>query len=61
MEAAATRLGARLERVVGPQANKGFKLAAGPSGEPEGAYQADDDADAWRRTVKRLQRYQPLP
>ena len=61
MQAAAGRLGVQFEMVVYPQANHGFNLVTGARGEPGGAYRADDDADAWRRTLQMLQRYQPLP
>ncbi|NTU50472.1 MAG: hypothetical protein HGA87_06320 [Desulfobulbaceae bacterium] len=61
MEAAAKAKGARFELVVYPEANHGFNLKTGASGEPMGAYRGDDDRDAWRRTVDMLRLYHPLP
>jgi dienelactone hydrolase len=61
MEAAAKAKGVRFELVVYPQANHGFNLKTGASGEPMGAYRGDDDRDAWRRTVDMLKLYHPLP
>lgn len=60
MEAAAKARGARFELVVYPEANHGFNLKTGASGEPMGAYRGDDDRDAWRRTVNMLKLYHPL-
>ena len=39
--------------VVYPYADHGFNLTGAN-------YRAADDADAWRRTIEMLQRYQPL-
>lgn len=61
MEAAAKAKGARFELVVYPEANHGFNLKIGASGEPMGAYRGDDDRDAWSRTVDMLKLYHPLP
>ncbi|MBV5330663.1 MAG: dienelactone hydrolase family protein [Chlorobium sp.] len=61
LEAAAKAKGAHFELVVYPEANHGFNLKTGASGEPMGAYRADDDRDAWRRTVDMLKLYHPLP
>lgn len=61
MEAAAKAKGARFELVVYPEANHGFNLKTGASGEPMGAYRGDDDRDAWRRTINMLKLYHPLP
>ncbi len=61
MEAAAKAKGARFELVVYPEANHGFNLKTGASGEPMGAYRGDDDRDAWGRTVDMLKVYHPLP
>jgi len=58
--AAAKESGANFELVVYPQANHGFNLVTGASGEPARAYRSDDAADAWRRTGEMLRRYQPL-
>ena len=44
----------KFELVVYPDANHGFNLQTGASGEPMGAYRRDDDRDAWRRTVEML-------
>ena len=60
MEVAATASKARFELVVYPEANHGFNLESGASGEPVRAYRADDARDAWRRTVEMLNHYQPL-
>jgi dienelactone hydrolase len=60
MEAAAKAKGAHFEMVVYPEANHGFNLKTGASGEPMGAYREDDDRDAWRRTVDMLKLYHPL-
>jgi len=49
------------ELVVYPEANHGFNLKTGASGEPMGVYREDDDRDAWRRTVDMLKLYHPLP
>ena len=61
MEAAAKAKGVRFELVVYPEANHGFNLKTGASGEPMGAYREDDDRDAWRRTIDMLKLYHPLP
>jgi dienelactone hydrolase len=61
MEAAAKKIGAPFELVVYPDANHGFNLETGASGEPGGAYRRDDDLDAWHRTLDMLMRYQALP
>lgn len=61
MEAAAKAKGVNFELVVYPEANHGFNLKTGDSGEPMGAYREDDDRDAWRRTIDMLKLYQPLP
>lgn len=61
MEAAAKAKGVRFELVVYPEANHGFNLKIGASGEPMGAYREDDDRDAWRRTIDMLKLYHPLP
>jgi dipeptidyl aminopeptidase/acylaminoacyl peptidase len=60
IETAAKASGAKFELVVYPDANHGFNLQTGASGEPMGAYRPDDDRDAWRRTVEMLKQYQPL-
>ena len=60
MEAAAKAKGTRFELVVYPEANHGFNLKTGASGEPMGAYRRDDDRDAWRRTVEMLKLYHPI-
>jgi dienelactone hydrolase len=60
MEAVAKARGAPFELVVYPEANHGFNLKTGASGEPMGAYRGEDDRDAWRRTVDMLKLYQPL-
>lgn len=61
MEAAAKASGAKFELVVYPEANHGFNLVTGASGEPMRAYRAGDAGDAWRRTLGMLKQYQPLP
>jgi dienelactone hydrolase len=61
MEVAAKAKGVRFEMVVYPEANHGFNLKTGASGEPMGAYREDDDRDAWRRAVDMLKLYHPLP
>jgi dienelactone hydrolase len=61
MEAAAKAKVVPFELVVYPDANHGFNLETGASGEPTGAYRADDARDAWLRTLKMLKQYQPLP
>ena len=61
METAAKAKGVHFELVVYPEANHGFNLKTGASGEPMGAYRGDDDRDAWRRTVDMLKLYHPLP
>ena len=61
MEAAAKRIASPFELVVYPQANHGFNLKTGASGEPMGAYRREDDLDAWRHTLEMLKRYQALP
>ena len=53
MEAAARERAAPFELVVYPYADHGFNLTGAN-------YRAADDADAWRRTIEMLQRYQPL-
>ena len=53
IEAAAKARPAPFQLVVYPQADHGFNLTTS-------AYRGDDEADAWRRTVETLQRYQPL-
>jgi dienelactone hydrolase len=60
MQAAARSRGAPFELVVYPEANHGFNLESGASGEPARAYRPEDARDAWRRTVEMLSRYQPL-
>jgi dienelactone hydrolase len=60
METAAKDNGMQFELVVYPEANHGFNLEKGASGEPASAYRHDDDRDAWRRTVKMLKLYHPL-
>lgn len=60
IEAAAKANGARIELVVYPDADHGFNLQTGARGEPAGAYRAEDDRDAWRRTAEMLKQYQPL-
>lgn len=59
--AAAQESGAKFELVVYPQANHGFNLESGASGEPVRAYRRDDAADAWRRTTEMLRLNHPLP
>jgi dienelactone hydrolase len=54
LEAAARERQAPFELVVYPYADHGFNLTGSN-------YRAGDDADAWRRTVEMLQRYQRLP
>ena len=61
MAAAAKAKGLRFELVVYPEANHGFNLPIGASGEPMGVYREDDARDAWRRTVDTLKLYHPLP
>ncbi len=61
IELAAKQNGKKFELVVYPEANHGFNLQTGASGEPIGAYRPDDDRDAWRRTIEMLKLYQPLP
>ena len=61
MEAAANAVQAQFELVVYPEANHGFNLETGASGEPIRAYRPDDARDAWHRTVEMLKHYQPLP
>jgi pimeloyl-ACP methyl ester carboxylesterase len=61
MEVAAKAKGLHFELVVYPEANHGFNLPIGASGEPMGAYREDYARDAWRRTVDMLKLYQPLP
>ena len=61
VELAAKQNRKKFELVVYPEANHGFNLQTGASGEPTGAYRADDDRDAWHRTVEMLKLYQPLP
>ena len=61
MEAAAKQTGAKFELVEYPDANHGFNLETGASGEPMGAYRSADAGDAWHRTVDMLKQYQPLP
>jgi dienelactone hydrolase len=61
MEAAAKKTRTPFELVVYPEANHGFNLETGASGEPMGAYRHDDDLDAWRRTLEMLKRFQALP
>ena len=53
MEAAARERAAPFELVGYPYAAPGFNLAGSN-------YRAADDADAWRRTIEMLHRYQPL-
>ena len=61
LEAAAKAKGVHFELVVYPEANHGFNLKTGASGEPMGVYREDDDRDACRRTVDMLKLYHPLP
>jgi len=61
MEVAAKAKGIRFELVVYPEANHGFNLKTGASGEPTSAYRGDDDRDAWRRTVDMLKLHHLLP
>jgi dienelactone hydrolase len=60
MEAAAKTSKAKFELVVYPEANHGFNLESGASGEPMRAYRPDDARDAWGRTVEMLKQYQPV-
>ena len=60
MEAAAKANGAKFELVVYPNATHGFNLVTRAPGEPNNAYRADDERDAWRRTTEMLRQYQPL-
>ena len=60
MEAAAKASKAKFELVVYPEANHGFNLETGASGEPVHAYRPDDAHDAWFRTVEMLKQYQPV-
>jgi len=60
-EKAAKANGADFELVVYPNADHGFNLQTGARGEPIGAYRADDDRDAWRRTVEMLKKHHPVP
>jgi dienelactone hydrolase len=48
------------ELVVYPEADHGFNLQTGARGEPAGAYRADEDRDAWKRTVEMLKQKHPL-
>jgi dienelactone hydrolase len=61
MEAAAKASRAKFELVVYPEANHGFNLESGASGEPMRAFRPDDARDAWERTVAWLKQYQRLP
>jgi dienelactone hydrolase len=61
IDSAAKAKGIQFELVVYPEANHGFNLPVGASGEPMGAFRKDDAQDAWRRTVDMLKLYQPLP
>lgn len=61
IDIAAKAKGLRFELVVYPEADHGFNLPIGASGEPMGAYREDDARDAWRRTVEMLKLYHPLP
>lgn len=61
LETAVKAKGGQFDLVVYPDANHGFNLKSGASGEPMGAYRADDDSDAWRHTVEMLKHYHPLP
>jgi dienelactone hydrolase len=54
IERGARERSAVFELVVYPYAEHGFNL------QRSGYYRADDDADAWKRTVEMLRRYQPL-
>jgi dienelactone hydrolase len=60
MELAAKANGAKFELVVYPNADHGFNLKTSAPGEPNRAYRADDDSDAWRRTTDMLRQYHPL-
>lgn len=60
MESSAKANGAKFELVVYPNADHGFNLKTGAPGEPNAAYRADDDRDAWRRTTEMLHQYHPL-
>ena len=60
MEVAAKARKIPFELVVYPDANHGFNLETGASGEPMGAYRPDDSRDAWSRTLEMLKHYQPL-
>jgi len=61
IEEAAKAKELRFELVIYPEANHGFNLPIGASGEPMRAYREDDARDAWLRTVNMLKLYQPLP
>ncbi|MFH1154481.1 MAG: dienelactone hydrolase family protein [Pseudomonadota bacterium] len=60
METVAKASGMKFELVVYPEANHGFNLETGASGEPTKAYRPIDALDAWSRTVEMLKHYQPL-
>jgi dienelactone hydrolase len=59
MELAAKTYNAKFELVIYPDANHGFNLKTTAPGEPNGAYRADDDRDAWRRATEMLRQYHP--
>ena len=61
LEATAKEKGAHFELIVYPEANHGFNLKTGASGEPMGAYRGDDAQDAWHHTIDMLKLYHPLP
>jgi len=54
IERGARERGKPFELVVYPHAEHGFNLTG------SGYYRGDDEADAWKRTVEMLRRYQPL-
>jgi dienelactone hydrolase len=60
MESSAKANNVALELVVYPEANHGFNLQTGAHGEPAGSYRADDDRNAWKRTVEMLKQRHPL-
>ena len=54
IERGARERGKTFELVVYPYAEHGFNLQG------SGYYRGDDEADAWKRSVEMLRRYQPL-
>jgi carboxymethylenebutenolidase len=58
---AAKQNGKTFELVVYPDADHGFNLQTDAKGGRSPNYRADDDRDAWRRTVEMLKLYHPLP